>query len=60
MTISINEIFYLMGLTQSDGGFYALVRGIEPVLKLEIFIYNYTWLNNLRILAKDKIQSGPY
>jgi|AntDeeMinimDraft_4_1070355.scaffolds.fasta_scaffold01970_1 hypothetical protein len=55
MTISINEIFYLMGLTQSDGGFYALVRGIEPVLKLEIFIYNYTWLNNLRILAKDKI-----
>lgn len=47
MTISINEIFYLMGLTQSDGGFYALVRGIEPVLKPVFKIASLTNTNTL-------------
>lgn len=47
MTVDINEIFYFMGLTQSDGGFFVLLRGTDPVLKPVFKVASSTNTNTL-------------
>uniref|UniRef100_A0A6S8IYN6 Homing endonuclease LAGLIDADG domain-containing protein n=1 Tax=Dunaliella tertiolecta TaxID=3047 RepID=A0A6S8IYN6_DUNTE len=47
MNVNLKEIFYFMGLTQSDGGFYVLVRGVEPVFKPVFKLASLTNTNTL-------------
>jgi len=64
MNISLKEIFYFMGLTQSDGGFFVLVKShehepiLKPVIKLTSFTNSNTLQQSIDFLNRIDVFSG--
>ena len=60
MNITLNEIFYFMGITQSDGGFMVFVRGRKPVLKPLYKVTSKTNTNTLPEFRDFLTRMGVY
>ena len=60
MNVSLKEMFYFMGLTQSDGGLYVFVRGDTPVLKPVYKLASLTNTNTLELSTDFLKRIGVY